>query len=186
MRKPMLITTLLKIVPLHLKLHLHGVKFGSRVTGNTCNIINRGSIEIGNSVSLNSFPSGEMFKVGLFAYFKESTVKIGNKCNLNGTIIFCRKKVVIGDCCMFGPGVVILDNSSHNSSIDPIIRRTGKITEAPVIVEDNVWVGRRSIIMKGVRLGKNCIITPNSVVIKDVPQNIIFGGNPAKFIKTLG
>lgn len=180
-----LLNKIVRAIPLYLKLYLHGVKFGARVGGNNINITNNGSIIIGNHVFLNSFPNGEMFKVGLFAYFNESSIEIGDQCNLNGTIIFCRKKVVIGNYCMFGPGVVISDNSSHNSSIDPIIRRTGKIKEAPVIIENNVWIGRRSIIMKGVRIGKNSIVTPSSVVIKDIPQNCLFGGNPAKLIKRL-
>lgn len=175
----------LTYLPLHLKLRMHRVKYGRRVLGNSCNIINKGTIVIGNNVSINSFPNGEMFKVGFFAYFKDSEIRIGDRCNLNGTIIFCRKKIHIGDYCMFGAGVVVSDNSSHNASIDPIIRRTGKINEAPVIIEDNVWVGRRSIIMKGVTIGRNSIITPASVVIKDVLPNSLYGGNPAKFIKTL-
>ncbi len=50
-----------------------------------------------------------MCNVGLFAYFKDSDVTIGDRCNLNGTIIFCRKKVQNGDYCMIGPGVLILE-----------------------------------------------------------------------------
>lgn len=86
---------------------------------------------------------------------------------------------------MFGPGVVILDNDSHNISIDPVVRRTGKIAESPVVIGNNVWIGMRSIIMKGVRIGDNSIIAAGSVVTKDVPSNQLFGGNPASFLKKL-
>lgn len=52
-----------------------------------------------------------MCNVGLFAYFKDSDITIGDRCNLNGTIIFCRKKVQNGDYCMIGPGVLILGST---------------------------------------------------------------------------
>jgi acetyltransferase-like isoleucine patch superfamily enzyme len=179
------ITSYARALGLGLKLRFHGVQVGRRVHGNTCRIINNGSIELGDSVSVNSFPGGEPYRVCLYAYFPTSRIRIGHRCNLNGTVIYCRKSVTVGDYCMFGPGVVILDNNSHNTSIDPQERRTGEIKEAPVVLHDNVWVGMRSIIMKGVTIGDNSIITPNSVVVRDVEPNSVYGGNPATFIKAL-
>jgi acetyltransferase-like isoleucine patch superfamily enzyme len=146
---------------------------------------NKGKIELGNSVFLNSYPDGELYRTGLMAYFPSSIIRIGDNCSLNGTIIHSRNAVIIGDNCMFGPGVVILDNDSHNTSIDPERRRQGKISESPVTIGNNVWVGMRSIIMKGVQIGDNSIIAAGSIVIKSVPPNTLFGGNPAAFIKKL-
>ena len=143
---------------LHLKLRLHGVRYGSSLRGNNCVIKNKGRIEIGNRVSLNSCPGGEMFRTGLLTHFTNAVIKIGNDRNLNGTFIHSRKKVVIGDYCLFGPDVIILDNDSHNTSIDSLVRRTGEVNEAPVIIGKNVWVGMRSIIMKGVHWGDNSIL----------------------------
>ncbi len=55
---------------------------------------------------------------------------------------------------------------------------------APIIVGDNVYFGVRCIILPGVRIGSNCIIAAGSVVTKDVPDNSVVGGVPAKYIKS--
>jgi acetyltransferase-like isoleucine patch superfamily enzyme len=55
---------------------------------------------------------------------------------------------------------------------------------APIVVEDNVYIGVRSIILPGVTIGENSIIAAGSIVSKDVPPNSVFGGVPAKFIKS--
>lgn len=164
---------------------MHGVVYGRKLRGNRCIIVNRGKVELGNNVFLNSYPDGELYKTGLLAHLTSSLIKIGDNCSLNGTVIHSRNTVTIGDNCMFGPGVVILDNDSHNISIDPVVRRTGKIAESPVVIGNNVWIGMHSIIMKGVHIGDNSIIAAGSVVTKDVPSNQLFGGNPASFLKKL-
>ena len=170
---------------LHLKLHLHGVVYGKKLRGNRCIIINNGKIKLGDNVALDSYPNGELIKTGLFAHLENSIIQVGDNSILSGTIIHCRNKITIGENCLFGPGVVILDNDSHNLSIDPITRRTGKIADNPVIIGNNVWIGMRSIIMKGVHIGNNSIIAAGSIVTKNVPDNQLFGGNPASFIKNL-
>jgi len=175
----------IQLLLLHIQLRRHGVIYGKNLRGNPCKIINEGQIQLGDHVCLNSFPGGEFYRTGLNTYFSHSKIKIGNNCSLNGTLIHSRKSVVIGNDCLFGPGVVILDNNSHNTSIDPVVRRTGEIEESPVNIGNNVWVGMYSIIMKGVNIGDNAIIAAGSVVTKNVPSNQIFGGNPAKLIKTL-
>ena len=56
---------------------------------------------------------------------------------------------------------------------------------SPIILEENVWVGDRAVVGKGVRIGKNSIVAAGAVVVKDVPDNVVVGGNPAKIIKEL-
>lgn len=55
---------------------------------------------------------------------------------------------------------------------------------APIKVGDNVYIGVRSIILPGVTIGNNCIVAAGSIVSKDIPDNSVFGGVPAKFIKS--
>lgn len=170
---------------LHMQLKWHGVIYGKNLRGNRCKIKNKGKIILGNNVYLNSFLGGVSYNTSLNTYFPSSILKIGDNSHLNGTLIHSRKEVTIGRDCLFGPGVLILDNNSHNTSIDPFMRRKGEVKESPVKIGNNVWVGQRSIILKGVNIGDNSIIAAGSIVPKSVPPNQLFGGNPAKFIKEL-
>lgn len=85
---------------------------------------------------------------------------------------------------MFGPGTKIVDNDSHRISIDVIERRKTP-NSAPIIIGDNVWVGMNALILKGVEIGENAIVAAYSVVTKNVPENTLVAGNPAKILKTL-
>lgn len=174
-----------RLILLHIQLHVHGVVYGKKLRGRICTIKNKGRIELANSVSLNSYPEGELFKTGLLTHYKSSLIRIGDNASLNGTVIHSNNSVVIGNDCLFGPGVVILDNDSHNTSIDPELRWHGKADECPVVIGNNVWIGMHSIIMKGVHIGDNSIVAAGSIVTKDIPPNQLFGGNPATFIKAL-
>jgi len=170
---------------LRLSLRMVGVTYGKNLVGNRCAIKNNGRIWIGDNVCLNSNPAGESYKTGLMTYFESSSIRIGNNCEINGTMIYSRSEVTIGDNCMFGPGVCILDSDSHNTSIDPVARRSGEIKSHPIKIGNNVWVCRQSIILKGVNIGDNSIVAAGSVVTRNVPSNQLFGGNPASFIRTL-
>lgn len=55
---------------------------------------------------------------------------------------------------------------------------------APIVIGDNVYIGMRSIILPGVKVGNNCIIAAGSIVTKDIPDNSVVGGVPAKYIKS--
>ena len=168
----------------NIKLKLNKVQYGQKIRGNRVVFTNHGRIILGNNISLNSYPGGERVVTGIHSYFKDSVVKIGNNCNLNGTMIYCREKVTIGSDCMFGPGAKIIDNDSHRVSIDRYERIKAPISKA-IYISDNVWIGANSLILKGVTIGENSIVAAHSVVTKDIPKNTLFAGNPAKFIKDL-
>ena len=88
-------------------------------------------------------------------------------------------KISIGDSCMFGHGACITDADWHG-----IYDRTKVVGDPkPVVLEENVWVGEDAMICKGVRIGANSIIGARSVVTKDIPNNTIYAGNPATFIR---
>ena len=98
-----------------------------------------------------------------------------------GVRIISAEKIEIGDACMIAHGAYISDADWHGiyDRAEPV----GKTK--PIKFEDNVWIGDSAIICKGVTIGKNSIIGAGAVVTKDVPENCVFAGNPAKLVKKL-
>lgn len=88
----------------------------------------------------------------------------------------------IGDNCMLAPGVHIY-TATH--PVDAAERISGIEYGKPVTIGHNVWIGGRAVINPGVTIGDNAVIASGAVVVKDVPPNVIVGGNPAQIIKTL-
>ena len=89
---------------------------------------------------------------------------------------------------MVGGGTCIYDTDFH--SINSYDRRITKIdkknaSKEAVNIEDNVFIGAHTTILKGVKIGKNSIIGSCSLVSKEIPPNEVWGGNPSKFIKKI-
>jgi acetyltransferase-like isoleucine patch superfamily enzyme len=93
--------------------------------------------------------------------------------------VLCYDKITIGDGCAISYDVELLDSNVHNIWIDE--KKSKK--EAPIIIEDNVWVGNNVSIQKGVRIGKGAIIASNSVVTNNIPEQTLAAGVPAEPIK---
>ena len=87
---------------------------------------------------------------------------------------------------MIAPGVLITDNSHGTSNMSDLIlcpRVRHLASKGPVIIEDNVWIGERAIIMPGVHIGEVPIIGATSVVTHNVPPYSVAAGVPAKILK---
>lgn len=87
-----------------------------------------------------------------------------------------------GDNCMLAPGVHVY-TATH--PLNPLERNSGKEFGKPVTIGDNVWIGGGAIINPGVTIGDNAVVASGAVVTKDVPANVVYGGNPAKLIKEI-
>ena len=81
---------------------------------------------------------------------------------------------------MLSPGVQIY-TASH--PLNPTERNSGKDFAKPITFGNNVWIEGSAIINPGVTVGDNVVIVSGAVVTKDVPDNVVVGGNPAKLIK---
>lgn len=91
-------------------------------------------------------------------------------------------KITIGHHCLLGPNVHIY-TAGH--PLNPEERQTGIEFGKPVTIGHHVWIGGGAIINPGVTIGDHAVIASGAVVTKDVPSNVIVGGNPAKILKHL-
>ena len=92
--------------------------------------------------------------------------------------------VTVGNDVMMGPEVVIITANHQFLRTDCTIREQGYQDYKPVVVEDDVWIGQRVMIMPGVTIGKGSIIGAGAVVAKNVPPYSIAVGNPCRVIKS--
>ncbi|WP_264175048.1 sugar O-acetyltransferase [Clostridium sp. CS001] len=110
-------------------------------------------------------------------------IEIGKNFYANhNCIILDVNKVKIGDNVMFAPNVQIY-TATH--PVNAQERISGKEMGYPIEIGDNVWLGGGVIVCPGVKIGKNTTIAAGSVVIKDIPESVLAGGNPCKVIKNL-
>lgn len=86
----------------------------------------------------------------------------------------------MGNNVMLGPFVRII---TSNHPLDPDNRKA--VVSKPVTIGDNVWIGANAVILPGVTVGENSVIGAGSIVTRDVPDNIVVAGNPARRIRDL-
>ncbi|WP_252314461.1 maltose acetyltransferase domain-containing protein [Sinobaca sp. H24] len=91
-------------------------------------------------------------------------------------------EVRFGDNCMLAPGVQIY-TATH--PLHPTQRNSGTEFAKPITFGNNVWIGGSAVINPGVTVGDNVVIASAAVVTKDVPNNVVVGGNPARIIKKI-
>lgn len=151
---------------------------------------NAKGISIGKNFSMNNGltnnPIGCPQKCTLWCG-NEASIVIGENVGISQTALISYCEIIIGDNVKIGGGTCIYTTDFH--SLDPLIRATKDDQKyrkyAPVHIEENVFIGARCIILKGVTIGKNSIVGAGSVVTKNIPCNQIWGGNPAKFIRNI-
>ena len=124
-----------------------------------------------------------------------SQLYIGDLTGMSSPHIWVKNKILIGKNVNIGADCIILDNDCH--SLDFKIRRHRKIENngftpdynssfsSPITIEDDVLIGTRSIILKGVTIGSRSVIGAGSVVTRNIPADCIAGGNPCKVIRKI-
>ena len=133
-----------------------------------------GSVSVGEFTTF--WPNVKISCNGL-SHDDPAVLDIGAHCSIGDrTEIHCGKRIIIGNYVIIAWDCVIMDRDYHSPEGALEIFN-------PVVIEDNVWIGCRSIILKGVIIGEGAIIAAGSVVTHNVPPHTLVAGNPARVIK---
>lgn len=181
----------LLFVPIYMR--LRGVTCGKNVICHGFPIIStvdNSEIIIGTGVVLCSNSKftdlGVNHPVILRTLAKDAVLKIGDQTGISGATICASKKITIGSRVLLGANVTIMDTDFHAiSASSRYVIPLNELDNKEVLIEDNVFIGANSIILKGSRIGKNSVIGAGSVVAGVIPENAVAAGNPARAIKVL-
>ena len=122
-------------------------------------------------------------------------IEMGHHVGMSSPCVWAKERITIGNHVNIGGDCIIMDSDAHN--LDWRIRDSGEMFSAkesmdghtakcaPIVIEDHVLIGARSIILKGVTIGRGTVIGAGSVVVKSIPAGCIAAGNPCKVIKRL-
>lgn len=167
-----------------LSLKVNNVSHGSGLIINGKIILkNKGFITIGDNVLINN--ESEVNPVGLphptilCTQNRQSKIIIGDNVGISGASIVAADTIRIGDRTLVGGGVGIWDTDFH--PLDSELRKihqTNGARSAPILIEEDVFIGARAIILKGVTIGKGAVIGAGAVVSRDVPAYATAYGNP--------
>lgn len=145
------------------------------------------------------FTSGEAFNPlcrnirGCIYANENSTIKIGDNVGISSACLWAKEKIEIGNNVKIGGDCILMDTDAH--SLDFRIRNSKQMHEngqsldtflansKPIFIEDDVLIGTRCIILKGVTIGARSIIGSGSIVTKNIPNDCIAAGNPCRVIK---
>ena len=149
------------------------------------NHISYGDIEKRKELSYKIFPnSGKNLHIEppIFSDYGYNT-KIGDNCFFNfNCVLYDVCPITIGNAVKFGPNVS-LHTATH--PLNAKIRRTCLEYGKPIVIGDDSWMGGNCCVLPGVTIGKRVIVGAGAVVTKDVPDDAVVAGNPAKIIKMI-
>lgn len=145
-------------------------------------------IEIGNNFECFRNVRLEAFEKHLDSYFSPKII-IGNNVSINPDChIGAINYIEIQDNVLIASKVYMSDHfhgeiNAEALKVPPSERKL--FSKGQIVIEKNVWIGENVTILPNVRIGENSIVGANAVVTKDVPKNVVVGGNPARIIKEI-
>lgn len=107
----------------------------------------------------------------------DARIEIGSGCGFSGTVIAAAHTIRIGDRVRVGANAVIMDTDWHTDDF-----RSG--VNAPVCIEDDVWLGMYVTVLKGVTIGRGTLVGAHSLVTRSLPGHVVAAGSPAKILRT--
>jgi maltose O-acetyltransferase len=112
-----------------------------------------------------------------------SQITIGARCFANfGLVALDVAKIVIGNDVQIGPNVQLL---TPTHPVEPQPRRAKWEAAQPITIGDNVWLGGGAIVLPGVSIGRDTVVGAGTVVVRDLPVNVVAVGNPARIVRYL-
>ena len=176
------------------KLRLYGIKYGRNciIHGYLgIKLSPNSTISIGNNFYMSSGDHVNPLARNIQGHIcvnKGAKLIIGNHVGMSSSVLRAHKSIVIGDNVKFGANVIIMDSDAH--SMNFLHRRELSVdmahkADAEVVIEDDVFIGMNTVILKGVTVGARSVIGAGSVVVKSIPADCIAAGNPARVIKRL-
>jgi len=171
---------------------LYGIKWGKgwRILGMP--IIQRhgsSTITLGDRLTLRSWrtsnPLTPTHPVVLATRNPGAVIQIGDDCGFTGTTLVAAESIQIGHRVQVGANSVIVDTDFHPTQVEERARDFLNGQHAPIIIEDDVFIGMQSLILKGVTIGRGSVVGAGSVVTKNVPAGVVVAGNPARIVKEL-
>ena len=146
-------------------------------------------IFIGKNVTINSSGKSNPIGCGNKTYIQmvdNATLTIGDNCGLSNTAVTCASSITLEDNVLLGSGCKIYDTDFHALDYSERIKgnyKNAPIKTAPIVIKEGVFIGAGAYILKGVTIGKHSIIGAGSVVTKNIPDNEVWAGNPARFVR---
>jgi acetyltransferase-like isoleucine patch superfamily enzyme len=135
--------------------------------------------------STRSNPLGINHRVLLATIEEGAALDVGANFGMSGGSICVAESVTIGDNVAVGANTTIVDTDFH--PLDARLRRLTLVgaKTAPVLIENDVFIGMNCLILKGVTVGRGSVIGAGSVVTKSIPPGVIAAGNPARVLREL-
>lgn len=184
-----------------------GIRFGQNMSVmGRVHVYGLGHITIGENFIMTSGnainPISSNFQGCFYTETPESKIVIGNNVGMSSTRMWIHDSLTIGNNVQIGANVLLIDTDTHQ--IDYKLRRSpedavfaGLTTDeiwkkkrentksASIVIEDDVWIGAHTIVLKGVTIGARSIIGAGSIVTKSIPADCIAAGNPCRVIRML-
>ena len=143
------------------------------------------NVRIYNFVNIYGCEVGDNTKIGSYVEIREN-VRIGKNCKIQA-FAFLPQGVVLEDDVFIGPHACFVNDKIPRATVKGKLKEVGRNWKPQTtIVKKGASIGANATILGGITIGKNSIVGAGSVVTKDVPDNVIVAGNPAKILKKLG
>jgi len=170
----------------------HGIEWGERwkIFGRPIIQRHRGSrIALGDGLTLRSWPRSNPLAptapVVLSTRRADAVIEIGEDCGFTGTTLVAADRITMGDRVLVGGNASIVDFDFHPLTPEERAENINAGAAAPIVIEDDVFVGMEALILKGVTVGEGAVVGAGSVVTQDVPPRTVVAGNPAEVVRSL-